>query len=447
MKKAMLACGAIVALVVGAAAPAAVPGANGRIVLVRPFDGLGLVNSDGIGFVRLAERGALEPAFSPDGRRIAHAAPGSSGYDARVVGVDGTGGRLLTQTAGDDRDPSWSPDGARLAFESYRFRQQSDIFTIAVDGSEERRLTEDPAFDGDPAWSPDGTRIAFTSLRDGNKEIYVMAADGSAPQRLTNDGRAVADPANELVDENPQWSPDGRRLVFDSTRDGNFEVYAMNADGSGPVRLTDHPAIDANPSFSPDGRLVLFDSDRERRDVRDLYTVSAGGGAPTRRVVGPAEAAEWGVAVADPRGCTIIGTVGEDTIDGGPGADKICGLGGDDNLTGFGGSDFILGDAGDDQLNGVGGRDQLFGGAGDDDLSGGDERDFLYGEAGNDLLSGGAGADRLQGHTGIDTYRGGAGNDSLYARDARRETLDGGTGRDRAQADRSDRLRSIEKRF
>ncbi len=78
------------------------------------------------------------------------------------------------------------------------------------------------------AWSPDGTKIAFTSDRDGNFEIYVMNADGRNPTRLTSD------PA---TDNFPAWSPDGTKIAFDSRRDGNFEIYVMNADGTNPTRL------------------------------------------------------------------------------------------------------------------------------------------------------------------------------------------------------------------
>jgi Tol biopolymer transport system component len=101
------------------------------------------------------------------------------------------------------------------------------------DGREQRQLTTAPTWDADPAFSPDGSRIAFTGERDGNREIYVMDADGANQRRLTFTAGTVRDPMVESVDENPSWSPDGERIGFDSTRDGNLEVYVMNADGSG----------------------------------------------------------------------------------------------------------------------------------------------------------------------------------------------------------------------
>jgi Tol biopolymer transport system component len=94
-----------------------------------------------------------------------------------------------------------------------------------------------------PTVAPEG-RIAFTSDRDGNPEIYLMDADGTGIERLTDD------PAQDLY---PAWSPDGTKIAFASDRDGDFDLYVMDADGTGERRLTDNPAKDGDPVWSPTG--------------------------------------------------------------------------------------------------------------------------------------------------------------------------------------------------
>ena len=133
------------------------------------------------------------------------------------------------------------------------------------------RLTVHDAFDSRPDWSPDGRRIAFNSNRDGNWEVYVMNADGSGVTRLTE---------NDVVDGSPTWSPDGTRIAFDSTRDGDWDIYVMNADGSGVTRLTDNDAYDLSPVWSPDGRRMAFQSQRDGN--WEIYVMNAAGSGVTR---------------------------------------------------------------------------------------------------------------------------------------------------------------------
>lgn len=111
------------------------------------------------------------------------------------------------------------------------------------------------SFDYSSTPSPDGRRIAFVSRRDGNDEIYVMNADGSAQSRLT---------FTPAADYAPAWSPDGSRISFVSNRDGNVELYVMGADGSGPVNVTRHPADDGERhSWSPTTTEIAFSSNRD----------------------------------------------------------------------------------------------------------------------------------------------------------------------------------------
>ena len=144
-----------------------------------------------------------------------------------------------------DGAPGWFPDGLALVFAGEVGTGRADIYRMDRDGGGRSQLISDPANDSAPAVSPDGRRIAFETDRDGNYEIYVMDVAGTNPVRLTND------PAR---DQAPAWSPDGRRLVFTSDRDSraSADVYVMNADGTGVERLSNDQAHWA-PQFSPDG--------------------------------------------------------------------------------------------------------------------------------------------------------------------------------------------------
>ncbi len=158
-----------------------------------------------------------------------------------IMNVDGSEQVRLTNNLADDGDPSFSPDGSKIAFDSNR-DGNGEIYIMNTDGSEQVNLTNNPAEGWDPSFSPDGSKIAFTSDRYGNYEIYTMNVDGSEQVNLTN---------NPALDGEPSFSPDGSKIAFDSDRDGNWEIYIMNVDGSEQVNLTNNPAGDARPSFSP----------------------------------------------------------------------------------------------------------------------------------------------------------------------------------------------------
>ena len=111
--------------------------------------------------------------------------------------------------------------------------------------------------------------IVFSSNRDGNFEIYTMNPDGSNPIRLTN---SAGD------DSYASWSPNGSKIAFVSTRDGNLEVYVMNADGSGQTRLTNNTVLDFDPTWSPDGSKIAFVSERD--GGRQIHVMNADGSNP-----------------------------------------------------------------------------------------------------------------------------------------------------------------------
>ena len=208
-------------------------------------------------------------------------------------GTGGTGLTNLTNNPDFDGFPACSPDGCLIAFLSER-DGNGEIYVMNADGSGQTRLTDNPAIDSEPAWSPDGKRIAFTSDRDGNSEIYVMSADGSGQTNLSNnpagDWLSIPEQAFYLPSA---WSPDGKRIAFESSRDGNGEIYVMNSDGTGQTNLTNNPAGDSTPAWSPDGSRIAFVSDLD--GSVEIYGMNAapleagtGGSGQTRLTDNPA---------------------------------------------------------------------------------------------------------------------------------------------------------------
>ena len=165
----------------------------------------------------------------------------------------------LTSHPASDTDPIFSPDGAKIVFISNRDNPE-DVFIMDLEwrggyirysGINQLNLSADQAYDGNPQFSPDGLKIVFESHRDNNYEIYLVNSVGGGLTNLTNN------PGN---DRYPQFSPDGSEITFVSDRDGNDEIYVMQSDGSSPINLTQHPRPDIRPRFSPIGNLIVFES-------------------------------------------------------------------------------------------------------------------------------------------------------------------------------------------
>ena len=204
----------------------------------------------------------ISPSWSPDGKRIAFVSDravdgGEAVHNYEIYVMDADGGNLqrLTNNLTEDEYPSWSPDGKRIAFSARRdghFENELgityEIYVMDTDGENEQRLTENRNNDWNPSWSPDGKRIAFMSDRKGDAvsfDIYIMNADGGNQQKLTN---------NRGWDGSPSWSPDGKRIAFMSYRDRNrvghnTEIYVMDADGGNLQNLTNNPHADASPAW------------------------------------------------------------------------------------------------------------------------------------------------------------------------------------------------------
>ena len=286
---------ALAAPALSSSAGAVVPGANGRIVCEG---GRGdprnpevfSINPDGTGEQVLTGHPLRDgdPSVSPDGTKIAFESFRDGGSEVYVMNADGTGvTRLTFNGPAEDRGTSWSPDGTRIAFHSARFppavpgpgHSALEIFTMNADGTDQVRLTNNNFQDSLPSWSPDGTRIAFTSNRDGGDfEIYVMNADGSNPTRLTNS-------AGE--DAHPMWSPDGTKITFHSRRTGNLDIFTMNANGTGVTQVTATPTFEFFPVWSPDGTKITYTGDTLQPGNFDVYVMNVDGTGITRLTVNP----------------------------------------------------------------------------------------------------------------------------------------------------------------
>jgi Tol biopolymer transport system component/cephalosporin-C deacetylase-like acetyl esterase len=131
------------------------------------------------------------------------------------------------------------------------YEGDADVFVINPEGGTAQNLTRHPANDFSPEWSPDGERIAFRTDRDGNHEIYAMNANGSDPVNLTR--------TPDAEERSPAWSPDGAQIAFSSNRDGDRDIYLMAADGSDVARLA-LPGLQEYPTWSPDGAEIAFTS-------------------------------------------------------------------------------------------------------------------------------------------------------------------------------------------
>ncbi|MCI0433726.1 MAG: hypothetical protein L0271_08750 [Gemmatimonadetes bacterium] len=186
--------------------------------------------ADGSNSRRLTRHDARDVAasWSPDGLRIAFMSDRSGAFEVWVMEADGMNAERLT-TTGSSWFPVYSPNGSQLAFHVDR-----DVHTMPATGGPLRRLTTDPANGMHPSWSPDGRRIAFMSWRNGRTEIFVMNADGSDQSVL------VSMPSGDAID--PRWSPDGAAMVFVHLPAGmqgeTRAIWRVDADGSNPRRLS-----------------------------------------------------------------------------------------------------------------------------------------------------------------------------------------------------------------
>lgn len=246
-----------------------------------------VMNTDGSGITSLSNsRGDdRDPTWSPDGKYIVFTSERDGNTEIYVMNADGSGQTRVTYSPENEHHPQWSPDGERIVFSMMQDDNSGDLFVINTDGSGLTRLTETAKINENyPDWSPNGKLILFSSFGGDTAGIFVMNADG------TNQELIMAGPLHY-----PKWSPDGMYIAFDGEPGGNkFEIYVMKSDGTGMHQVTEHPGGNGEynkcPSWSPDGKsLVYFSTNRNPEPGSDIFTINIDGSAETALTHGKTE--------------------------------------------------------------------------------------------------------------------------------------------------------------
>ena len=201
-----------------------------------------------------------ELEFLPNGKQIIYSANDSEGDGIYLYDLKQHTSFLLLTHVPSAEDPSLSPDGTKIAFVQWpKNRKTSHIFTANPDGSGIQQLTGGQCYNWSPRWSPDGKQLVFETTRNdnptnnvkngGHRDVYLMDGDGQNQTNLT---------ANSYGHQ-PSWSPDGKQIAYMSFGENhNANIFVMNADGSSRQNISHGSSHDSEPAWSPDGQWIAF---------------------------------------------------------------------------------------------------------------------------------------------------------------------------------------------
>jgi TolB protein len=254
-----------------------IPGiAESKIYFVSDRSGhkeIWVMDYDGSNQSQLTHVGSISisPRISPDGSRMAFSSLTKSGWDILMYSMDLSRLVSFPHFGGTNLSPAWSPDATRLAFSSSR-SGDNEIYICDANGGNLHRMTANKGPDVSPTWNrKTGSQIAFVSGRTGLPQVYTMEADGTNQQRMTDQGYAVS----------PNWAPNGQFLTMAWTRKygpgdpGSSDIYLMDVASKQWVQLTHDGGRNDFPFWAPDGRHIVFQSSRSGKE--ELWMILADG--------------------------------------------------------------------------------------------------------------------------------------------------------------------------
>jgi TolB protein len=207
---------------------------------------------------QLTHSGNVDPAFSPDGKRVVYISVVEGKEQLFLMDADGKNQKQITREPYDHEDPAWSPDGRKLAFVSDKDDLEV-IYLMNPDGTGLEALTRPSARVIHPDWSPDGTKIAYCT----DDDLQPPKKNASDIEVIEVKTRQVTKLITGGTNTYPVWSPDGKSIAFRRILgEMNSEVFVARADGTEQRNLTNHPAFDGWPAWSPDGKRIAFASNR-----------------------------------------------------------------------------------------------------------------------------------------------------------------------------------------